>query len=216
MTLGFAAFWRAMFEIMRLDAHAAEPYAAETLELGRAQELPLHIRYGILKCAWVRARLGDRNEGLAQMRQGLDSLRQRGDTLVVPFYSALLAEFEAEAGEIDAAVGTIDRTLAEIERIGQRTFEAEAHRIRGEILLRREQTNPTPAEEAFRKALALAGQQGARSFALRAALSLAKLYQSTGRPAEAHADLAPALEGFSPTPEMPEIAEALALMERLA
>jgi hypothetical protein len=50
---------------------------------------------------------------------------------------------------------------------------------------------------------------------LRAALSLAKLYQSTGRPAEAHAVLAPALEGFSPTPETPEIAEAQALLSRL-
>ena len=59
-------------------------------------------------------------------------------------------------------------------------------------------------------------QQDARSFELRAALALAKLYQSTGRPADAHAVLAPALEGFSPTPEMPEIAEAQALLAALA
>jgi hypothetical protein len=56
---------------------------------------------------------------------------------------------------------------------------------------------------------------GTRSFELRAALSLAKLYQSTTRPAEAHDILVPALDGFSPTPEMPEIAEAQALMESL-
>ena len=72
------------------------------------------------------------------------------------------------------------------------------------------------AEEAFRTAIAIAKQQGARSFELRAALALAKLYQSTGRPADAHAVLAPALEGFSPTPEMPEIAEAQALLTALA
>ena len=115
MTLALAAYWRSLFEIMRRDARAAEPYAAETLELGRAHELPMYARYGALKCAWVRARLGDRNEGIAQMRQALDAVRQQGDTLSRPFYSALLAELEAEAGEIDAAVGTIDRTLAEIE-----------------------------------------------------------------------------------------------------
>jgi hypothetical protein len=57
---------------------------------------------------------------------------------------------------------------------------------------------------------------GRRFRSLRAALALAKLYQSTGRPADAHAVLAPGLEGFAPTPEMPEIAEAQALMERLA
>jgi len=211
ITLAFATWYRAMFEIMRLDPGAAEPYAAETWELGRAHELPMYIRYGALKCGWVRARLGDRNEGVAQMRQGLDSLRQQGDTLVRPFCSALLAELEAEVGEIDTAVGTIDRTLAEIERTGQRTFEAEAHRIRGEILFKRDPGNPAPAEEAFQTAIAVARRQGARSFALRAALSLAKLLQSNGHSTEAHAVLAPALEGFAPTPEMLEIEEALEL-----
>ena len=89
-----------------------------------------------------------------------------------------------------------------------RTFIA----LRGDILLKRDPHEPAPAEEAFQTAIAIAKQQGARSFELLAALSLAKLYQSTGRPAEAHAVLAPALEGFSPTPEMPEIAEAQALL----
>jgi hypothetical protein len=66
--------------------------------------------------------------------------------------------------------------------------------------------------QALQAAIAIAEQQGMRSFGLRAALSLAKLYQSTGRPADAHAVLVPALEGFSPTPEMPEIEEAEELL----
>ena len=90
------------------------------------------------------------------------------------------------------------------------------HRIRGEILLKRDPANTAPAEEAFLTAIAVAQQQKARSFELRAALSLAKLYQSTGRAADAHAVLAPALEGFAPTPEFPEIAEAQALLAALA
>jgi predicted ATPase len=69
--------------------------------------------------------------------------------------------------------------------------------------------NSAPAEEGFLTAIAVAKRQGTRSFELRAALSLAKLYQSNGRPTEAYDALAPALEGFAPTPEMPEIAEAL-------
>jgi predicted ATPase len=85
-------------------------------------------------------------------------------------------------------------------------------RRKGEILLRRGPPNPAPAEEAFQSAIAIAKQQGARSWGLRAALALAKLCQSTSRPADAHAVLAPALEGFSPTPEMPEIAEARSLL----
>jgi hypothetical protein len=82
-------------------------------------------------------------------------------------------------------------------------------------MLKRDSANPAPAEEAFLTALAIAQQQNARSFGLRAAISLAKLYQSTGRPVEAHAVLAPALEGFSPTPEFPEIEEALASLASL-
>jgi hypothetical protein len=83
-------------------------------------------------------------------------------------------------------------------------------------LLRRDPADPALAEEAYRTAIALAKQQGARSYELLASLSVAKLYQSTARPAEARGVLAPALEGFSPTHEMPEIAEAQALLERLA
>ena len=93
----------------------------------------------------------------------------------------------------------LDEALAICDRAGYRAFEAELHRVRGEILLKRDPASPAPAEEAFLTAIAVAKQQGTRSFELRAAPSLAKLYQSTGRPAEAHAVLAPALEGFPPT-----------------
>ena len=127
-----------------------------------------------------------------------------------------LAEAEARAGDPDRAIAILDEALATCDRPGYRAFEAELHRVRGEILLKRDPANPAPAEEAFLTAIAVAKQQGTRSFELRAALALAKLYQSTGRPAEAHAVLAPALEGFSPTPEMPEIAEAQALLAALA
>ena len=88
--------------------------------------------------------------------------------------------------------------------------------MRGEILLRRDPANTELAEKAFLTAIAIAQQQKARSFELRAALSLAKLYQSINRAAEAHVILAPALEGFSPTPEFPEIEEAQTLLAALA
>ena len=84
--------------------------------------------------------------------------------------------------------------------------------MRGEICLKRDPGSPEAAEEAFLSAVDIAKRQGGRFFGLRAALALAKLYQSTSRPAEANAVLAPALEGFSPTPEMREIGEALELM----
>jgi hypothetical protein len=99
---------------------------------------------------------------------------------------------------------------------GQQVWDAFLHRLRGDILLKRDPDDSAPGEDAYRTAIAVAKRQGARGYELLASLALAKLYQSMDRPTQAHSVLAPALEGFSPTPEMPEIAEAQALLERLA
>jgi predicted ATPase len=155
---------------------------------------------------WLEWRLGDRKPGLAAMRNSL--ARQAEQGLVTTFFETLLAEAEAEAGESDVAFCTINHALAASERTGLHWYDVETHRIRGEILLRGNSADTLTAEEAFQRAIAVAGEQGARSLQLRAALSLAKLYQSTNRLVHAQAVLSPALEGFSPTPEMPEIAEA--------
>ena len=106
----------------------------------------------------------------------------------------------------------INEALALAGETGEHWFDAALHRIRGEILLKQNPADPAPAEAAFLAAIAVAQQQKARSFELRAALSLAKLYQSTGRPIDANEVLGPALEGFSPTPEFPQIAEAMRLV----
>ena len=128
------------------------------------------------------------------------------------FYTALLAELEAKTLGPDSALERIDEALVLARQVDDRCDLPFPHLLRGELLLKRNPSNPAPAEEALQAALEIAKQQGARSWGLRAALALAKLRQSTGRAAEAHAALAPALEGFAPTPEMPEIAEAQALL----
>jgi predicted ATPase len=113
-------------------------------------------------------------------------------------------------------VTIIDEALATVEATGYRAFEAELYRVRGELLFRREPPDFGVAEQALQTAVAVARCQKTRSFELRAAISLAKLYQSTNRAADAHAVLTPALEGFSATPDMSEIAGARALVESLA
>jgi predicted ATPase len=103
-----------------------------------------------------------------------------------------------------------------VERTEHRAPEAEIHRIRGEILLKRDPANIAAAEQALQAAIAIAQSQKARSFELRAALSLAKLYQAANRDAYAHAVLAPAVEGFPPTRQFPELTEAQALLAALS
>jgi adenylate cyclase len=150
------------------------------------------------------------------MRRGAESLREQNALAFDGLIKIALSEAEALANDLERAIATLDEALVTIESTGYRAFEAELRRARGEMLLRRDPAAFADAEQALQAAVAIARQQGTRAFELRAALSLAKLYQSTARLVEAHATLAPALEGFSPTPEMPEIAEAQALLAALA
>ena len=131
------------------------------------------------------------------------------------FYLGLLAQLEAEAVGAERALVRVDEALALVHHGEVRVCLSFLHRLRGDILLKRDPSEPSAAEEAFRAAIGVATEQGARSYHLQAALPLAQLYRSTGRPGEAHTVLTPALEGFSPTHEMPEIAEAQALLAEL-
>ncbi|MBV8578804.1 MAG: hypothetical protein JOZ58_27690, partial [Acetobacteraceae bacterium] len=105
--------------------------------------------------------------------------------------------------------------LAELEATDARWYEAEMHRIRGGILLQRDPGNTAAAEQSLHAAIAVAQSQKARSFELRAALSLAKLHRAANRDADAHAVLARAVEGFPPTEQFPELTEAQALLVAL-
>jgi predicted ATPase len=140
----------------------------------------------------------------------------QGNKVHVPLFQGQLAELEADGPDADRALRRIDEALALASQTGERWTDALLHRIRGEILLKHDPTNTAPAEGALLMAIAVSKQQATRSFELLASLSLAKLYQLTGHPSDAHAVLAPALEGFTPTPKMLEIAEAQALHAALA
>ena len=105
-----------------------------------------------------------------------------------------MAEAEAGAGETDAGLRRLDDALAELERTENRWYEAEMHRIRAEILLKRDPANTAAVEQSLQAAIAVAQ---AHSF-------------------ELHAALAPAVEGFPPTQQFPELTEAHALLSALS
>ena len=190
-------------------AEALEPLAREHGTMQYVNEAELHF-------GWALGRIKDPTAGADQVRRILAAFVDQGVRVNLGFYTGLLAELEAETLGADSALARIDEALSLSEQVEHRCSLPFLHRLRGEMLLKRDPTNPAPAEEAFQTALAIAKEQRARSYELLASLSLAKLYQSTGCPADAHAVLAPALEGFAPTPEMPEIAEAQALLAALA
>ena len=215
-TLALGTMHAAMFELMRRDRLRARTDVSNLARILRKHDLRLFRAFSEFLEGWATADSGALAEGLEGMRHGVESLREQNTVLFDELIKIALAEAEAGADGADRALADLDEALATVEQLGYRAFEAELHRARGEMLLKRDPANPTPAEEVFHTAVAVARQQGARSYELLAALSLATLYQSTGRPADAHAVLAPALEGFAPTLEMPEIGEAHALLAALA
>jgi predicted ATPase len=215
-TSAYGFFMAAQFELFRRNPDGAAPFAKSLIEVANEHQLAFWMTYSGWFEGWLEWRTGNRDAGLSRMR---DTAARQADEGIIPattFFETTLAEAEAEADGTDVAFCTINRALAVSERTGLRWYEAETHRMRGEILLKRDPGNASPAQEAFLTAIAVAQAQKARSFELRAALALAKLYQSTGRPADAHAVLTPALDGFAPTSQMPEIAEAQALLGTLA
>jgi predicted ATPase len=210
-TRAYGKWHVALFELMRGDLSRAAPTAHELARLAHEHDLPLFRAWGVFLKGVAKAKSGELSGVLADMRRGAKLLREQNFLLLDALLKIALAEAEANAGDVDRGLAILDEALATSERTGHRTFEAELHRARGDILLKRDPADPAPAEDAYRTSIAIAKQQGARSYELLASLSLAKLCQSTDRLAQAHAVLAPALDGFAPTPEMPEIAEAMLL-----
>jgi predicted ATPase len=216
MTLTNARGYEAVFEILRGDAEAARRTAEACIELSREHSLALYLAFGTVMRSWALSRLGNSDVGAAGLRQALETYTDQGNMIFVPLFEGLLAELEAKTEGAERALARIDGALTLANDTGEHWTDALLRRIRGEILLTRDPANTAPAEEAFLAAIATAREQKAKSFELRAALSLAKLYQSTNRAADADAVLTPALAGFSPTPEFPEIEEAHRLLTALA
>jgi tetratricopeptide (TPR) repeat protein len=203
--------WKAILEVVRGDAAAALS-AAEALEArGREHEMMFHCMWAEEVAAWARGHLNDPATGVAEMKKALAAVIDQGAKIGREFWEALQAELEAEAVDVESALARVNGALALNHQGDCRFCLSFLHRVRGDLLLKCDPVEPSLAEEAFSAAVAVAKEQGARSYHLQAALPLAKL-----RILEAHAVLCPALEGFSPTPEMPEIAEAQALVESSA
>ena len=216
-TRAYGKLHMALFELIRGEVSRAVPNALELGQLARENDLPLFRALAEFLEAWAKSRTTGSADAREEMSRAADVLRERNIRCFDGPLKLAHAQEQARLGDPERAISIVDDAKADFDRRGHRAMDAELRRVRGEILLKRDPANPgTCRGSAGKSAIAIAQQQGARSFELRAALALAKLYQSTGRPADAHAVLAPALEGFSPTPEMPEIAEAQALLTALA
>jgi predicted ATPase len=215
-TMAFTLLWAVLLGLFRRNPEAVATYGQAFADIVSRYDLPaVWAGFAVFFRDWTKSSDAAEESKLAEMRGGLAIVREQGRVWLLPVFEAALAEAEASAGEIAAGLRRLDDALAELERTEQRWYEAEMHRIRGEILLRRDPADTAAAEQSLQAAIAIAQSQKARSFELRAALSLAKLYWAGNRDADAYAVLAPAVEDFPPTRQFPELAEAQTFLAAL-
>jgi predicted ATPase len=220
-SVAFGLVLAAVVRQYRSDVPATRALVDEALALSEAHGLVFIDAMASILKGWARAQEGDLAEGTAQMRHGLAAQLATGAELARPYWLCLITEACLESGAALEGLALLDEAEAAVQQTNERYWEAEIHRLRGQLLLAAASDPAAPAvvrsaEECYRRALDVARRQGARSFELRAAVSLSRLWQAADRHDEARELLAPIYEWFTEGLDRPELREAAALLDELS
>jgi predicted ATPase len=165
--------------------------------------------------------VGQAAEGITQIRTGLAALHTMGAKILRPYLLSLLAEACVRDGQIEPGLGALEEALATAENHAERFYEAELHRLQGEVLLRKfvRATGLSPLqmqpEAAFQTALDIARRQGAKALELRAATSLSRVWQQQNKQQQARQLLADIYNWFTEGFDTADLQEARALLDIL-
>jgi predicted ATPase len=164
---------------------------------------------------WALVHQGQVQEGIEQITQGLRAYRATGAEEGRPCFLAMLAEAYGTTGESGAGLTILTEALTLMDTTGARVWEPELYRLKGALLLQQHTDNQAEAETCFQHAISLARSQQAKFFELRAATSLARLWQQQSKRQEAHDLLAPVYGWFTEGFDTADLQEAKALLEAL-
>jgi predicted ATPase len=213
LTLNYAA----MCHQFRREERATHERAEAATVLCREHGFVYYLAWGPILRGWVVVAQGQGEAGIARMRDGLAAFRAIGGKVRLPYYLALLAEAYRNTGQGAAGLTLIADALAQAATAGEGWWQAELYRLKGELLMQAGGTHMVPeAEECMRLALTVARRQQARSLELRAAMSLAHLWQQQGQRTEAYELLAPIYGWFTEGFDTADLQEAKALLAELA
>jgi predicted ATPase len=216
LSLSHALHAAASFHQFRREVRAAQERAEATIRLAKEQGFTLWRARGAVLRGWALAHQGQAQEGIAQINQGLIALRATGAEAQRPYYLALLAEAHGNMGQPEAGLAALTEALTLVDTTGERWYEAELYRLKGELLLQRSSDNHTEAETCFQHAISIAQSQQAKSWELRAATSLARLWQPQGKRDEARQVLGEVYGWFTEGFDTADLQEAKALLETLS
>ena len=215
-TLAYALCLAGRAAVFARDVAAVHAYGDDCVAIASEHGFAQWAANGRLLQGWADAQRGEATTGVARIRDGLAAAEATSARLQVPLYSVLLAEALALAGKIEEGLATPDDALAQAAVSGVRGWDAEIHRLRGELTARLPYPDPAKTEDSFRTALTIAREQGARGYELRAATSLARLWREHGRPGEARDLLAPVYGWFTEGFDTADLKDAKALLDEPA
>jgi predicted ATPase len=190
-------------------------HAESMIRLASEHGMAVYEGAGSVLRGWALMMQGHEADCLAQIRQGITEYRSTGAEILVPRWLASLAETYGQRGHPAEGLTALAEALALGHKIGERWEEAELARLKGELLLQQHADYQADAETCFHHALAIARDQQAKSLELRAATSLARLWQQQGKRQEAHDLLAPVYNWFTEGFDTADLQDAKALLEGL-
>ena len=220
-SLAFALFIAAWVHQYRREEYAVQRRVEEMLRLCHEHRFPFWLAEGTILQGWVLVEQGKCEEGVGHIRQGVAAHRDTGVKLARPYFLAVLAEAYRKVGQGEEASAVLTEALAMVKHKGERMWEAELDRLKGELMLtqssvqRRESRVQKEAEECFQQAIEIARQQQAKSLELRAAMSLSRLWQQQGKKTEAHQMLVDIYNWFTEGFDTKDLQEAKALLHEL-
>jgi predicted ATPase len=216
VSLMFALFFVARFHILCGNYSAATALTRELCALADGKGATLWKAMGTLGEGWILALTGNASEAIRQITIGRAAYRSTGSTLNLPPRLSYLSLAHANMGQPGDAWRCIGEAISMTEATKERWFEAETNRIAGKIALKSPEPDAAKAEVYFERSLAVARQQKAKSWELRASMSLARLWHDQGKVQQARELLAPVYGWFTEGFDTRDLKEAKALLEELA
>jgi predicted ATPase/DNA-binding SARP family transcriptional activator/predicted negative regulator of RcsB-dependent stress response len=207
------SFAGCMLDQLRRDGQALKEHAEELIRLAKGR-VPGWSGTGELYRAEALALLGQVDEGVAQIRESIAASQSMGVELFLSGTLRSLAQAQAKAGQLDPALATLAQALAQIEKTDERHWEAELHRLRGELLFA--QGDSVGGEASLQQAIEVARRQNAKSWELRAAVSLSRLWERQGRREHARHLLDEVYGWFTEGFDTADLREARALLDQLS
>jgi predicted ATPase len=214
-SVAFGLGHRAVLHQFRREGRAACESAQELITLCTERGFSQWVAMGTILRGWGLAAQGQGEMGMAQMREGLLSSQNAGTKLGQAPVLAQLAEVYWRTGQTAAGLQALTEAVAVMDTTGERWWAAETYRLKGELLLQQGVLNASEVETCFQHAMDIARQQHAKSWELRAATSLTRLWQSQGKRDEARTLLAPVYHWFTEGFDTADLGEAKALLEEL-